>query len=404
MLDLYSLKPQVDDMVAHRAAGPGDLESRLTRALHELGRWGEQREETGTECWRDLAARVAGSGRGWLLAGVLEPLDRAAGTPAAPRRLSVAATDGSQIFPDRHEISPCYLINVGHVLLHYGTGERPVMTSTPRLYYKEADLIHIYGDRRVTVNRDIVGLKRGLLELTDLAQLAAGSQDQGHETVALCDGSLIAWELEGRPRAFRQAYLDEMVSNLDGLRQRRIPLIGYISRPGSDEVVNALRIGLCPDPKAAVCGCGEAADSSSGASSSSCAQIAGVSDALLMGRFLKPGERSAVFASRSPILDEYGDHGVRFFYLHTGSEVVRIEIPAWVAADSAQLALAHASVWDQVGKGAGYPVGLTEAHERAVVRGRDRQAFFRFLQESMVKRGLRVSVSKKGQSKLQARV
>ena len=123
-----------------------------------------------------------------------------------------------------------------------------------------------------------------------------------------------------------------------------------------------------------------------------------------MGRFLKPGERSAVFASRSPILDEYGDHGVRFFYLHTGSEVVRIEIPAWVAADSALLALAHASVWDQVGKGAGYPVGLTEAHERAVVRGRDRQAFFRFLQESMVKRGLRVSVSKKGQSKLQARV
>ena len=373
MLDLYSLKPQVDDMVAHRAAGPGDMERRVEGALHELRRWGEGGAD-GAEPWRDLAARVAGSGRGWLLPGILEPLDRAIATPAAPPQLSVAATDGSQIFPDRHEISPCYLINVGHVLLHYGTGERPLLASAPRLYYKESDLYQTYGARRVAVNRDIVGLKRGLLELTDLVQLAATSQEQGHDTVALCDGSLIIWDLEGRPRTFRQHHLREMVACFEALKERRIPLIGYISRPASDEVVNALRIGLCPSPEAAVCGCGDGAPRGAEPAGRSCALIEGVSDARLMGRFLNPGERSCVFASTSPILDEYGGHGVSFFYLRTGDEVVRIEIPSWVAADGPLLARVHAGVGDQVRKGAGYPVGLTEAHERAVVRGRDRAA------------------------------
>ncbi len=399
MLDLYSVKSQVDGMVAHRLGAPGDTQTRLARALEELQRWGENGDGCGP--WHDLAAAVAGSAKGWLLPRIIESPTRTVGPSTAPSRLSVAATDGSQIFPDRHGISPCYLINIGHVLLHYGTGERPLLASTPRLFYKEDDLYQSYGDRRVAVNRELVGIRRGLFEMTDLRLLAVASHDEGHQTVAMCDGSLIAWDLEGRPDGFRQAYLKEMLACLDDLRQRGIPLIGYISRPGSIEVINALRVGMCPTP-ARQCDCASFADL---CDSTSCTQIEGISDALLMKRvLLNPGERSAVFASTSPILDEYAGHEVCFFYLNIGPEVVRIEIPRWVAEDESMLGLVHSGVWDQVEKGAGYPVGLTEAHERAVVRGRDREAFFRCLKQSLVRNGLEVSLSRKGRSKLQPRV
>lgn len=400
MLDLYSVKSQVDGMVAHRVGAPRETEARLARALEQLQRWGESGDGG---LWRDLADAVAGSAKGWLLPQIIEKPTRTVGALAAPSRLSVAATDGSQIFPDRHEISPCYLINIGHVLLHYGTGERPLLATNPRLFYRDSDLFQTYGDRRVAVNRDLVGIRRTLLEMIDLKLLAVASHDEGHQTVAMCDGSLIAWDLEGKPHGFRQDYLKEMLVCLDELRQRGIPLIGYISRPGSIEVINALRVGMCPTP-AIQCDCADrnVIDSYD---SMSCTQIEGVSDALLMKRvLLNPGERSAVFASASPILDEYGDHGVCFFYLNIGTEVVRIEIPRWVADDESMLGLVHFGVWDQVGKGAGYPVGLTEAHERAVVRGRDREAFFRCLKQSLVRNGLEVSLSRKGKSKLRPRV
>lgn len=402
MLDLYSVKSQVDEMVAHRVSGPGDMAARLELALEELHRWGCGNGE-GVEPWRDLAAEVASSSRGWLLPRILEPLNRAVAPPVAPSQLSVAATDGSQIFPDRHDISPCFLINVGQVLLHYGTGERPLLTSSPRLFYKDSDLFQTYGERRVAMNRDMVGIKRGLLELTDLKLLAAASHDEGHETVALCDGSLIAWDIEGRPKGFRQAYLSQTLLCLDELRRRRIPLIGYISRPGSNEVINALRLGLGTNAASSRWAEGDRRLREVGDNSES--QIEGVADALLMSRvLLQPGERSSMFASTSPILAEYGDHGVCFFYLNAGTEVVRIEIPKWVAEDESRLELVHATVFDQVGKGDGYPVSLTEAHERAVVRGRDREVFCRFLKQSLVKSGLKVSLSRKGKSKLQPRV
>ncbi len=398
MLDLYSVKSQVDGMVAHRASVPGSAAARLSVALEQLQRWDEN--DNG-ESWRDLADAVVASDRGWLLPGIAGSLMTAVKPQIAPPQLSVAATDGSQIFPDRHEISPCYLINIGQVLLHYGTRERPLLSSTPRLFYKESDLYQVYGDRRVAVNRDLVGIRRDALELADLNSIAASSQDQGHlQTLAMCDGSLIAWDLEGRPRGFRQAYLNQMMVCLDNLRQRRIPLVGYISRPGSNEVINALRLGMCPTP-AVRCEC---ADGEVAPDHEPCTRIEGLSDAHLMERFLEPGERSAVFASRSPILTEYGDHGVHFFYINIGPEVIRVEIPRWVAEDESSLELVHSGVWDQVGKGAGYPVCLTEAHERAVVRGRDREAFFRFLKQSLVKSGLEVSLSRKGKSKLRPRV
>ena len=90
---------------------------------------------------------------------------------------------------------------------------------------------------------------------------------------------------------------------------------------------------------------------------------------------LQPGERSPFWQSSADILDLYQDHAVYFCYLHVGAEVARVEVPQWVLEDESLCAMALRIVLTQVQKGYGYPIALAEAHNQAVVRGRDRNPF-----------------------------
>jgi hypothetical protein len=99
-----------------------------------------------------------------------------------------------------------------------------------------------------------------------------------------------------------------------------------------------------------------------------------------------------VFESVSRILNDYGPHRIAFFYVHTGSEVGRVEIPMWVAKDKELLDLVHATVVDQCRKGRGYPVVLSESHEQAVLRGADRDVFYKFLRDAFVSNHLPAGV------------
>ncbi len=51
-------------------------------------------------------------------------------------------------------------------------------------------------------------------------------------------------------------------------------------------------------------------------------------------------------------------HRIVFFYLHVGTEIVRVEVPQWVAASSMLLDQVHAVAYDQAQKGMGYPIAL----------------------------------------------
>src|SRR5205823_1602462 len=104
-----------------------------------------------------------------------------------------------------------------------------------------------------------------------------------------------------------------------------------------------------------------------------CGVLEYATDALLFRRILRRGERSPLFGSRSRVLNEYRDveNRVRFFYLNTGDEIARVEVPAWVGDSPSLLDQVHALVTDQIRKGDGYPRALSEAHEQAVVRGPD---------------------------------
>jgi len=70
--------------------------------------------------WEELSKKVQESKTSWLLAGISSALDIRSPLPERPPNYTAISSDGSQIFPDRHEVLPCYLINISSVVLHYG--------------------------------------------------------------------------------------------------------------------------------------------------------------------------------------------------------------------------------------------------------------------------------------------
>lgn len=379
MLNLTEVQKQLMKMVEEQAVKRPDFAQKVGIAVQEANRW--------TSGYPHLVSKIAGSRTSWLVAMFDSPIPQVFPLPPRPDRWLVFASDGSQIFPDRHEAMLCFLINIGSTVLPYGVGARPHLNNRPYLFYREKDLYQRWGGRRVIVNEEIVSVRRHLMEVEELSRLSRSWAFR--PAVALVDGTLILWTLEGKPMDFRIAILRRFLKVLDTLRASGVPIVGYISAPGSTDVINALRVGLCPYQFANCDNC----EWVKADKNPPCAAIEGVSDIHLFERLLKPGERSSVFWSSSQILADYGDHRIGFFYLHTGLEIARVEIPKWVAEDKNMLDLVHAVVYDQAQKGRGYPVALAEAHEQAVVRGAERELFYEMLEAALIRQGFKISMT-----------
>ncbi len=379
MLNFAEVQRQLMSMVQEQASRRQDFGQRVGLAAQEARRW--------MAGYLHLVNKIANSKTSWLVASFRTSPAQVFPLPSRPERWLVFASDGSQIFPDRHEAMMCYLINIGSVMLPYGFDIVPQLTNRPRLFYREHEIYQRWGGRRVLVNEEVVALRRHLREIDELVKLA---QRWPHRpAVALVDGTLILWTLEGKPPDFRREILGRFLKAMDALHRLGVPVAGYISSPGSTDVINALRVGLCPYPFANCDRCEWLQRSES----PPCAVIEGVTDAQLFERLLKPGERSTLFASNSQILSEYGDHRIYFFYLHAGLEIARVEIPQWVAENDEWLNLIHAVIYDQGQKGRGYPVALAEAHDQAVVRGPERELFYEMLEAALVRQGMKVSMT-----------
>ncbi len=339
--------------------------------------------------WAEAQARHQGHAPPWLVAdcrgaapGVAVPLPG-----ATPARYTALATDGSQIPLDRHAAALCFLLNVGKIALHYGSGERPLLASEATLHYKDEDVFQTdaTGDP-VPLSDKIIANRRLLAESAALAVLIAQNHDR--HALALVDDPLILWTPQGESEAEQRKVVDEFCAMLEAARQARVPVAGYVSRPGHKDVVGALRLTLCP------AGCPHDA-------ARPCAALAGLTDAALFAALLpRPGDRSPVFGSASRVLSFYPDaQKIAFFYLNAGDEVARVEVPQWVADDDELLARTHLLCHDQARKGQGYPVALAEAHERAVVRGPERDAFFRLVEAAFVRERVPASVTRKALAK-----
>lgn len=284
-------------------------------------------------------------------------------------RYTVLATDGSQIYPDKHQGVPCYVLNTGSALFSYDTESRVHLSAVP-------ELVTLLDD---TISEDMVNCKRAEREFA--IGLEKARQITGSPFAFLCDGSLLFWHLETKSKAIKERFIPIYMGLFEQFYQLRIPLAGYISLPKSKELIAIARNAerLVPELTA-----------------SYETQV----DTDLVSLFLPAKHRTVVFKHNSSLAQDYPDQLVPcFVYLNTGTEIARVEFPAWLAQDSDRLEILMSIILDQSQKGNGYPVSLSEAHEQAVVRSFERRQFFSLLQRLHLKQHRNMPLSQKSLKK-----
>jgi hypothetical protein len=318
---------------------------------------------------------------------------------------STLSVDGSHIDVDRHLPIPCYLINMGGCIFSYGDHPSAEFFSAPSLAVNQQDL-YLKDDANENneelISGPLLGIIRSVQEIEHLVdKVSECSTDQ--PLLALVDGTLVLWGLSGqgyRPFVRNTILRDRFLPALEKLRQiaenRVITLAAYVSLPRTTEVANAIRCSLCPFDALA---CQESC-SHHRSRRSPCDQANGFMDRELFQEVLEPYARSPVYRTNPSAAQEYyGEHQVYFYYLHSGNEIARVEIPQWVASNEELLDLGHSLIVEQCKKGQGYPVAISEAHEQAVISGSDRQLFHNMVQEALERQGLASYTSEKERSK-----
>ena len=381
MLDLAKLAVKIPGMSQHFKKEVAASRQRLERAL-QLFDLAQSQQNLLTEryhLWRDRLF--------FSVALPIEPLNTKVRIATAPKSHSVFATDGSQIAPSHHEIAYCYLINIGRIMLHYGQNLHPLLDSIPEVYYRREDL---YASKQWGIRtEEWMGYRRGVLEAQYLAEMACRwVRPPGPHTdpnLAMVDGSLIYWFLESLPQEARDQILLPLLAAWEELKIARIPLLGYLSASRSSEAMNFLRLQACnyETPNCGLHCSGLEQDTTP------CQLFEPLRDATFWSYLLEPGQRSPLWQSSARILDLYStDQRIYFCYVNVGTEIARVEVPAWVVEDNSLLEQSLSIMLAQVNKGYGYPVAIAEAHNQAVVRGGDRARFFALLEQQMLKTGL----------------
>ncbi|MEB3311794.1 MAG: DNA double-strand break repair nuclease NurA [Snowella sp.] len=381
MLDLTKLAGQMPGISQHFKKEVAASRQRLEKAENLLlsAQKAQQDLIQRYQTWRDRLF--------FSVAIPVEPLDTRKTIIAPPQKHSVFATDGSQIAPSSHEIAYCYLINIGRIMLHYGQNLHPLLDSIPEVYYRREDL---YISRQWGIRtEEWMGHRRTVLEAQCLAEMACRwVRPPGphlEPNLAMMDGSLIYWFLENLPSEAREQILPPILEAWEDLRKDKIPLISYLSAARSSEAMNFLRLEACSyEQPNCVQHCEAIAEEKR-----ACQVFDPLRDATFWSYFLEPGQRSPIWQSSARILELYPEsQRIYFCYVNVGTEIARIEFPAWVAQDSHLLDQSLAIMLAQVNKGYGYPVAIAEAHNQAVVRSGDRARFFALLEHQMLRSGL----------------
>ena len=396
-LDLTRTAVQIDDMAAALRAGRADKGLRLASALAAARKFSPaeymaKRTQPGTEL-------------NFATPDVHERVDAAYSPPPLPEDYCVVGVDGSHIDVSRHIPAHCYLINIGGMSLRYGGMPGASAFSEPRLYANEDELVirdRSAPYREETISGALLDAKRAVEELRGLLDTLRELPPDA-PALGLIDGSLILFGMYRHDEFVRRQLIgEEYVRVLDEIKrmaaERTLAIASYISLPRSVEVVNALRVSVCPYP---VPSCDRECGTVRRDARPCDIEVGGVLDREIFANLLGMGERSAAFSSNTAIVrDYYGGHGVSFFYVRTDEEVGRVEVPDWVADDEGMLGLVHSLVVEQCRLGPGYPVALKEAHEQAVVTGADRQFFVEQVSATLDEHGLPVYSSEKNISKM----
>jgi len=396
-LDLSRTATQVDEMTVDLKTRQSGRELRIQNALRALAEFQLD----------DFDSKLAqGGDLTWAVPRILAPPGSRHAPPETPADFTVVAADGSHIGVDRHMPVRCFLINSGISVLTYGSTPGADLYNAPRLFARDDEVVmrDDVSYREQAIEGAVLGAKRAVEEIRALLA-AVNDLPSDVPTLGLLDGSLVMLGLVGQgfPEFVIQELIEDgFVSALEELRSmakdRPLAVASYISLPGHFEIVNAMRLMACRyDDSDAELRCGVR-----GPGKQPCDRcVGGVLDHEVFARLLGPGERSAVFATSSRVVEQhYRGNGVCFFYVNVGEEIGRVEVPSWIVEDEGALGLVHSLVVDQCRRGRGYPVGLMEAHEQAVVSGADRRYFVQLVEKALHNEGMPVYTSEKARSKV----
>ena len=295
--------------------------------------------------------------------------------PVSESPVTLLAADGSQIAPDRHAALQYSLVNVGAVALEPGSGQPPETFTDSRLLFAD----ELYTETSI-LTEEAISQQRDIAERKKLLELAPNYSEP---VVALTDGPVELWGAKGAGEEDYRRNVEIHKSVLSQLQGRGVIVAGYVDKPGADLVVRLLELV-------------EIERTSKLENVRKEHPLRGVTDRWLYGQngLLKPGHRSALFALQSGSRAHYaGDLAIHFCYLNVGDDrhpaLVRVEMPRWVAEDSAKLNLLHAVLLAQcrVMGARPYPYILHRAHEVAVVKFEEKKQIEQMLELELRRAG-----------------
>jgi hypothetical protein len=295
---------------------------------------------------------------------------------------TILGVDGSQVYPDRHLSSTnCFLINTGYCLLEYRSQSKATLFSTPKVFQPQASR-----NSEIPFSADIVDLKREDMEfeLAFKKSLEIRNQKNPQNFACLYDGSLVFWHLETKPSVVKDLFLAKYLQQLKNFGEEKILIASLVSLPQNHEITNLFKAGLQKQP----------------IYEKLYNELDLFIDAGLLQTALPNFHRTALLSCPSKIVDLYPDQIKPYFcYINAGKEIVRIEVPSWIAHDSEKFNKVCQIVLDQCLKGYGYPVALAEAHEQAVIKGPDRDFFYHLIHRIGVQNKHKLLLSQKSMKK-----
>jgi hypothetical protein len=318
----------------------------------------------------------------------------------------VVAVDGSQIGFDQHITPKVAIIQTGYNIVIRNTALKNSIAyqgTFPR-FYTPRDLTQFSDEDSGIISSTPIHYMRWKHEIKTtkciLAKLSGDNSeceectnkrdcpltfqplDNDMEIITILDGTLILSFLMPMIRKkFREAYIENLEDLIRLCEKNNVIVAGFIVNSNAREISKSLWSMITNQ---------EIDDREL------------PTDTFLFNEHLERfGERTPFFLSHRRILKEYKTHGERigFFYVRIDSQMpTRIETPSFVY-DWGKLEVLWRSITAECALGRGYPYTLARAHELAVIKGEDRNRFYRILNQVLITHGGHIRVSSKNRRK-----
>jgi len=290
------------------------------------------------------------------------------------------SVDGSQILPAKFFSVPVAVIQTGWFISYHNTEGK---------YIKDIDF-EVLSPKEILSGKvkgklfseTIVNIKRFQKEVDKIIELIIELKDL--KPLIFFDGSFVLSFVDTmEDKELQGKYRDIIVKLLQTSQETQVPVIAYIDTTASRDISTLLTKFDSQENKET-----------------------NFSDVNLLSSKMKWGDRSIFFTcARKGILEEYGDYkrGIGFcFFKSNNSNPARIDIPKWIF-DKGCIENIIDIIRAEVIIGTGYPYTIETADVTAVIRGEDRERFYKIFQEFIEKHNLDLKISKKAVSKIRRR-